>query len=428
VTARPNGARRLLALLLARTGLSRLGDQMGAVIYVWAALETGGALWAGVVGAAAFAPAAFGAALGGPLVARLGGPIIFLAAGIANAAAAALLAWLLLGGAPAPWLIAAIVAASSLLDLPAIVAAESRRPELARLARIRLFRLNAWDDLVEQGSTVAGPALGGVTLLALGVGQAALAVAGLAMLALLATLAALPALRAPRLAPPPALPALRKAAAALRGDATIVCTLALSGAALSLFLALEIVVLPAAVRAAGGGPGDATLFLAALGVGAILGGVGVAAFSARLERTTIGMLFAAGLAGLALGASAVAISPLAPAALVGGGLLAGLAVAPLTPVVMTLVQTHPPRALRAHALGLAQAAMFAGAPVAAISFGLAAELANPRALLLAVAALFGALALAALAARPLARPLVTRPLVTRPLSSPAPSPQQRRPL
>ena len=141
MTGRSAGARRLLALLLARTGIARLGDQMGTVIYVWAALESGGAFWAGVVGAAAFAPAAFGAALGGPLVARLGGPAIFLAAGIANAAGTGLLAWLLLGGAPAPWLIAAIVAASALLDLPAIVAAESRRPELARLARVRLFRL-----------------------------------------------------------------------------------------------------------------------------------------------------------------------------------------------------------------------------------------------------------------------------------------------
>lgn len=399
------GARQLLALLLARTGVSRLGDQMGTVIYVWAALETGGAFWAGVVGAAAFAPSAFGAALGGPLVARFGGPAIFLAAGIVNAVGAALLASLLLGGAPAPGLIAAIVAASALLDLPALVAAESRRPELARLARVRLFRLNAWDDLLEQGATVAGPALGGVALVALGAGQAALVVAGLALLALLATLVTLPALRAPRSAPSPALPALRQAAAALRRDPATVWTLALSAMGLALFLALEVVVLPAAVRAAGGGPEDATLFLAALGGGAILGGIGIGLLGARLERAPIGPLFATGLAGLALGTAAVAMAPLAPAALLGGGMLAGLAVAPLTPLVMTLVQTRPPRALRAHALGLAQAAMIGGAPVAAIGFGLAAEFTAPGALLFTIAALFAALALAALAARPLAAPL-----------------------
>lgn len=421
MTGSSNAARRLVALLLARTGISRLADQMGMVIYVWAALEIGGAFWAGVVGAAAFAPAAFGAALGGPLVARLGGPAIFLAAGVVNAVAAALLASLLLGGAPAPWLIAVIVAASSLLDLPAIVAAESRRPELARLARVRLLRLNGWDDLFEQGATVAGPALGGLALVALGAGEAALIVAGLAAMALLATLATLPALRAPRPSPPPALPALRQAAAALRGDPATVWTLALTAAALALFLAFEIVVLPAAVRAAGGGPDDATLFLAALGAGAILGGVAIAVFGARLERTPIGLLFSAGLAGLALGAATVAIAPLAPGALLGGGFLAGLAVAPLTPLVMTLVQTRPPRALRAHALGLAQAVVIAGAPVAAIAFGLAAGIIEPRVLLLIVAALFGALALAALAARPLAAPLtvpkemeLTPPPATRP--------------
>jgi putative ABC transport system permease protein len=405
VTGRPAGARRLIALLMARTGISRLADQMGTIIYVWAALEAGGALWAGIVGAAAFATAAFGAAFGGPLVGRLGGPPIFLAAGIANALGAALLAWLLLTGTAAPWMIAALVGASALLDMPAIVAAENRRPPLARLARLRLFRVNAWDDLLEQGATVAGPALGGVALLALGAGHAALVVAMLAGAAFLATLATLRAVRAPKRVPPPVWSALRAAAGVLRRDGATAWALALAAAGLSLFLAIEIVVLPAAVRAAGGGPKEATLFLATLGLGAILGGASLALLGARVERMPMGWLFAVGLTGLAAGTVAVALAPLDQAALAGGGLLAGLAVAPLSPLVATLVQTRPPRALRADALGMSQAAMLAGAPLAAVVLGLAAEIAAPRDLLLSIAALFGALALAALAARPLAAPL-----------------------
>lgn len=409
MSTRPAGARRLIALLMARTGLSRLADQMGTVIYVWAALEAGGALWAGLVGAAAFAPAAAGAALGGPLVARLGGPALFLAAGVANVLGAGLLAWLLLSGAAAPWMIAALVGASAVLDMPAIVAAENRRPPLARLAGLRLFRVNAWDDLLEQGATVGGPALGGVALLALGAGQAALAVAMLTGAAFLATLATLPAVRAPRRGPPPVWPALSAAVCALRRDGATAWALSLAAAGLSLFLALEIVVLPAAVRAAGGGPEEATLFLSALGLGAILGGVSLALLGAQVERMRMGILFALGLAGVAAGTAAVALAPLDRAALAGGGLLAGLAVAPLSPLVATLVQTRPPRAIRADALGLSQAAMLAGAPVAAILLGLAAEAAAPRDLLLGIAALFGALSLAALAARPLAAPLGPAP-------------------
>ncbi|MCA3586209.1 MAG: hypothetical protein IOD03_21405 [Methylocystis sp.] len=405
MTGRPAGARRLIALLMARTGISRLADQMGTIIYVWAALEAGGALWAGIVGAAAFATAAFGAAFGGPLVGRLGGPPIFLAAGIANALGAALLAWLLLTGTAAPWMIAALVGASALLDMPAIVAAENRRPPLARLAGFRLFRVNAWDDLLEQVATVAGPALGGVALLALGAGQAALTVAMLTGVAFLATLATLPAVRTPKRVPPPVWPALRQAADVLRRDGATAWALALAAAGLSLFLALEIVVLPAAVRMAGGGPEDATLFLSALGLGAILGGALLSMLGARIERTRMGLLFALGLAGLAASTATVALAPLDRAALASGGLLAGLAVAPLSPLVATLVQTRPPRAIRADALGVSQAAMLAGAPVAAILLGLAAEVVAPRDLLLSIAALFGALALAALAARPLATPL-----------------------
>jgi MFS family permease len=136
---------------------------------------------------------------------------------------------------------------------------------------------------------------------------------------------------------------------------------------------------------------------------------------ARIERTRMGLLFALGLAGLAAGTTTVALAPLDRAALASGGLLAGLAVAPLSPLVATLVQTRPPRAIRADALGVSQAAMLAGAPVAAIILGLAAEAVAPRDLLLSIAALFGALALAALAARPLATPLGAAP------SSAAPS-------
>jgi energy-coupling factor transporter ATP-binding protein EcfA2 len=81
---------------------------------------------------------------------------------------------------------------------------------------------------------------------------------------------------------------------------------ALAAAGLSLVLALEIVVLPAAVRMAGGGPEDATLFLSALGLGAILGGALLSMLGARIERTRMGLLFALGLAGLAASTATVA--------------------------------------------------------------------------------------------------------------------------
>ena len=171
MSARQVGARRLIGLLMARGGLSGLADKMGIVV---------------IVGAAAFAPAACGAALGGPLVTRFGGPAIFLAAGAANILGAGLLAWLLLAGAAAPWMIAVLVGAAAVLDIPAVVAAENRRPPLARRARLRLFRVNAWDDLLEQGATVAGPALGGIAFTTLGAGKAAVVVAMLACAAFMA--------------------------------------------------------------------------------------------------------------------------------------------------------------------------------------------------------------------------------------------------
>jgi putative ABC transport system permease protein len=407
LSARQVGARRLIGLLMARGGLSGLADKMGIVVFVWAALEAGGALWAGIVGAAAFAPAACGAALGGPLVTRFGGPAIFLAAGAANILGAGLLAWLLLAGAAAPWMIAVLVGAAAVLDIPAVVAAENRRPPLARRARLRLFRVNAWDDLLEQGATVVGPALGGIAFTTLGAGKAAVVVAMLACAAFMATLATLPAVRGARRRPSPVWPALRAAAGALRRDRATASALALAAAALSLFLAVEIVVLPAALRMAGGGPEEATLFLSALGLGTVMGGASLAMLGVRVEHTPIGRLFALGLAGLGAGTLTVALAPLHHAALGGGGLLAGLAVAPLSPVVVTLVQTRPPCALRADALGISQAAMLAGAPVAAIVLGLAAEISTPRDLLLGIAALFGALAMVALAASPLSAALGT---------------------
>jgi len=116
---------------------------------------------------------------------------------------------------------------------------------------------------------------------------------------------------------------------------------------------LAVVVPPAAIRAAGGGPVQAVPFLSALALGATLSGATIAMLGGRVECLRMGGRFAAGLTGLQAGTAALAFAPRDEALLAGGGLLAGSFVAPLTPFVTTLVQTQPPRAPRADALGVA---------------------------------------------------------------------------
>ncbi len=410
--SRIEAARQMIAATLARISLARLADRMGLVVYVGATLLAHGAGWAAVVGAAALLPAAVGALVGGFVLAAVGAPRLALAAGLAKAIAATLLAWLLAVGGTDPLVIAGTLAVVAFLDMPARVAFEATRPPVARLARIPLLRLNSWEEALDHGVALAGPAAGGLALLTLGAGPAAILVAGLTWLATLTLVMTLPALRGPAATPVMDGTAFRAAAARLWRDRTVRNSLALVSLGLGVFVGTEVLLLPALLVA---GQGQSSLFLVALGTGAVIGCVGAVLWRHALEQRPVGLLLAAASLSAALGLLAVVLAPAAALAVMVGGGLAGLAAAPIMPLVMTLLQSRASRVQRPYAISIALAVLLGGAPLAILLIGFASWHVAARDLTLVAAVVFIVLATVAVAGRSLAVSLAA--LRSRPAAS-----------
>ena len=397
--SRIEAARQMIAATLARIGLTRLADRMGLVVYVGATLLAHGAGWAALIGAAALVPAAIGALASGFVVAAVGGPRLALASGLAKVAGATLLAWLVATGHPDPWLIAGTLGLVALLDMPARVAFEASRPPVARLARIPLLRLNGWQDALNHGVAIAGPVAGGLALLALGPGPAAILVAGITCLSVLAMVAMLPALRRPAVTSVLTGTAFAAAARRLWSDRPVRVVLVLVGLGLGAFIGTEVLLLPALL---GRDQGHDRLFLLALGAGAVIGSAAMVLWRPAFDRRPVGLLLAVAATNAACGLLAIVLAPNAPLAIAAGGALAGLAAAPIMPLVMTVLQSRIPRTQRPHAIGIALAVVLGGAPLAVLLIGLASWHVAARDLTLAVAAVFVLLAALAVAARSLA--------------------------
>lgn len=143
--------------VIAAGGVSMLGNAVAAVALPWFVLDlTGSAAWTGVAGAVGMTPLILGAFFGGAVIDRLGSRRVAVSGDLVNAACVgAILVLQALGLLTlAPLLI--LIAVGALLDGPAVTAQESRYPELARLAGLRLERVTALDELIDNGAMIAG--------------------------------------------------------------------------------------------------------------------------------------------------------------------------------------------------------------------------------------------------------------------------------
>jgi MFS family permease len=158
---------------------------MAAVVYGSGLLEaSGSSVGPSLVMAASFGALAIGTFFAGRMIGRFGARPVAIAGLWVSLAAAGLIAALAAMGDADPTIIAIIAAAGAILDDPAGVASETKYPQIARLARFDLVRLNAIDDGLDNTSRLNAPALGALVVSALGLA------AGSAMIAIVTLLAA----------------------------------------------------------------------------------------------------------------------------------------------------------------------------------------------------------------------------------------------
>lgn len=376
-----NRARRLPLLgTMLSTALSVFAMTLLAMAVSWVVISGGhGTMLAGVAVFCLHMPAVIGTALGGRLVDRLGARQV-LVLGDAGGLLAVLSAALLVG-VPGMALspVVALLALSSLVSAPGMVAQTARLPEIARLAAMPLPAANAWTDVVMGIAYVAGPA---TAVLLVEIGELTLALQAAA--AILALVSLVDLVTFPRFA--------RRCRGHHAGaswrfaarDPALAILLLLGIALVGIYASLDEILAPALVVAEGVASDRLALFLSLLGVTSLGSSLVFALSGHRLSRRGI---FASGVALFAAGLWALALLPAGIGFLLGPVLI-GVGAGPLSPIMVTAIQERVPAAVRGHVLGRVKATIMAAQPLAALAVGPAVAVLGPArfALVLALAA------------------------------------------
>lgn len=373
--------RKPMVGLLIQSGLGRFADRMAAIVYGWAVLQqTGSGFWAGVVIAAHVAVLVIGTLFAGRLIARFGARRVALSGAWLSVLATTAIAILLIQGPVHPLLIAAISALGACLEGPSNIASETNYPEVARIARWDLLRLNALDDSLDHMAGLVAPAAGAGLIVAVGSAYGAVVIAMLCLASALTLTLALPDFVK--------LPSTRQTSLApvlhhLRSDKVLFPLTVLFSLVMALLASIQFVILPLSVSQAGLEPTAVATFLVAAAAGS-LSGAAAAAF--LQSRCSLHIIIAVAFVWLAAGAALLAAG-LDPLVLVAAGFVSGVPAGVVSPIAATLYQDRPPKVLRADVQSISGALIYGAAPVAVITAGLLADIFDAGRLLVAISVL-----------------------------------------
>lgn len=163
----PSARSRFLpvSVFLTGTGISMIGNTMAGVAIPWFVLQqTGSASQTGFTGMAAALPMAMSGVFGGPLVDRLGGRKMSIVSDIISAQAVLAIPILYRLDLLTYPLILVLVFLGAMLDIPGVTARRMLLPGFQKQARIRPEQMNSAFEVLNNASTMVGPALAGVLI------------------------------------------------------------------------------------------------------------------------------------------------------------------------------------------------------------------------------------------------------------------------
>lgn len=382
--------RRQLPLygLFASGTLALTGNAIASVALPWFVLSlTRSPLWTGVAAAAGLVPLIIGAFFGGSLIDRHGARRIAITASLVSAAAVAAVPLLHHYEVLGIGLLIALIAIGAIFDGPGMTAEESRMPELARLARLKLEKVTSIDSLIEGSAMLIGPAIAGLAIAAVGMQNTLWLTALCSLFAAGFVALSLPRTRPHRLAQ--RAQEKHDVFAGLKllfADPLLRPLLLFATAFVAVAAALGTVVMPAFFLLGGRTALDLGLFLSILGGFTMLG---TFAFALWGEHVSQRLLFLSGCAAQALAFLVLAFHA-SPMMLWGAAALAGFAGGPIGPIANAALLRRIPLGLRGRALGAATSLVLVATPAAVLIAGAAVELTDARVVLWAAAILLGA--------------------------------------
>lgn len=371
---RPKTSRAPIGGALIAGSLTHLINAISAIVYPWLVYDlTGSAAMMGAMAAAVLLPAAVGALFGGVIIDRFGVRQVAVAAGATNLTTALLIATLTAMDQLTFEMLLVLAAIGSILDGPGVVAFEARLPEMSRIARTPLMRVNVIDDFLDNGAAILGPGVGALLIGTVSTTGALIAVAGLSALALAVTLSTLPGFSPRRFNGFETAPGSMAGLNYLFREPTIRTMLFLGIVGMAIFIAADGVILPAILRAEGRPALDLAAFVTASAGGAIVANLALL-FVARTPSLRI--VYTGAFVGLT-GAMALLLFDRSTVALLASGFLLGISAGPVPPIFATQLQKRAPKTIRASVLGASTALLLTGAPVVSLVAGISLDLFGP---------------------------------------------------
>src|SRR3989440_11711993 len=367
---RPEGPapRKRLPLYAFFTGsaISYIGDMLTFLAIPWFVLQTTGSVTqTGITAFFSTLPTVFSAFFGSTLVDRLGYKRTSVLGDIASGGTVALIPLLYHTVWLAFWELLPLVFLGGLLKSPGVTARNALVPDLAARATMRLERANALADGVSRISRFIGAPLAGVLIAVIGTSNLLwLDAASFAVSAILIGLAV------PSTAPLTTrthryLATVWEGVRFLRRDALLVTIVGVVMITNLLDAGWSSVVGPAYIKSIFHSALPFGLMIAALGGAAFVGTLIFGAIGHRLpRRLTLGL-------GYTIGGAVrfwVFLLPILPL-LIGWQIIAGLAIAPINPLVDTLLQERLPVEMRARVFGTINAGVLAGVPLGTVASG-----------------------------------------------------------
>ncbi len=350
--------------LFLQSGFARLSDQMADVVYGWSFLEeTGSSTASGLIMASSIGALVCGTFFAGRFIQRFGARNIALTGGWLSVIAATAIAVFYAMDIASPVSVAIIAALGALLDGPAAVATEVNYPQIARVGRFELVKLNAIDDGLDNVASLIAPGTAALILSAFSLLGAMISLAVLGLAAVLILTMSLPSFRGSQNR---GVNSLKPALNFIWNDQLIFRLTALFCIAIALFLAIQLLLIPRAIKFADHSETTLALVLFSAGLGGIAGAMAATRISNILSiknLVALTLMILALAAGLILAASSIA-------ALCVSGTLAGMAGGLISAPVATLYQTRPPMNLRADVQGVTGALSLLATPFMIIGPGL----------------------------------------------------------
>ncbi|MGP4015765.1 MFS transporter [Saccharopolyspora sp. 5N708] len=374
-----------IVLLWLSTGVSVLATVVALLVIPWFVLAlTGSASTVGAVAATELVGLVALAAVGGPLVDRLGTRRSAVGSDLAAAAVVAAIPLLHATSGLAMWQLFVLAALLGASRAPGQTARRAVVPELITMAGMPLERGSAGIDAATRAAQLFGAPLGGAALVF--VAEPTVLAWTAAVFALAAGLVAVAVPSTPAKRPNTGyLDDLRDGARALLADRLLVLIVLMVLLINTLDLAAISVLQPVYAAEVLGSPVALGAITGVTAGAALLGNLGYTWLGPRLPRRLV-LVTAIAISG-APRYAVLALEPGLPAVLVAVG-IAGLASGAINPILAVVCYERVEPAMRGRVLGLTAAVAFAGAPVGALVGGLLVDGIGLRSALWSVAAVY----------------------------------------